>query len=50
MKATSVSKTDFFESGKFEVLTEKEMNNVQGGARYYLIVDENGNYRIVLIP
>ena len=50
MKTSTTSKTNFFDNSSFEMLTDNEMNNVQGGARWYLIVDENGNYRVVFVP
>jgi bacteriocin-like protein len=33
-----------------EVLSEKEMKEVQGGLRYIAIRDEDGNIRVIIVP
>jgi len=50
MKTKTLKMNELSKMNAIETLSEKEMESINGGARWILLRDEDGNYRVIFFP
>lgn len=50
MKTKTLEMSKLTKKNAIETLSEREMENINGGARWILLRDEDGNYRVIFYP
>lgn len=50
MKTKLFAKTQSLENRNFNVLSDKEMKELNGGLRMIAIIDEEGHIRVIFVP